>query len=154
MPDSATRIRAVVASVGLATMVLGSFLPWLHSGDVQRNSYEIVALAERFDLFEGDVVNAALRAWIAVPIACTACVVAYTLSLRRTAAVISCILAVLFGTIAVLVAVQGGDSPAAVGVTRAGPVVTAGGAVLALAGSLTVLVATKRLRASRAQPGK
>lgn len=146
MSRAATRVRATVASAGLATVVLGSFLPWLHSGAVQRSSYEMIALADHFELFDSLLISAVLWAWVAVPVACAACVVAYALSLHRSAGVGTCILAALLGTVAVLVAVQSSDTGTAVGVTQAGPVVTAAGAVVALAGGLAVLVAPRRTR--------
>jgi hypothetical protein len=93
-----------------------------------------------------------LNIWLAVIPAVAIAIALYALGLRRSAAVLAAILAIMMGTIAGVVAVQGGGTNGLVGIASTGPVVTFIGAVLALLGAVTVLV-TQRTRAKQLQPG-
>ncbi|MET0234445.1 MAG: hypothetical protein ABW224_07385 [Kibdelosporangium sp.] len=92
-----------------------------------------------------------LDVWLAVIPAAAIAIALYALGLRRSAAGLVVILAIMMGTIAGVAAVQGDGTNGLVGLARTGPVVTLTGAVLALLGAVTVLV-TQRTRAKQ-QPG-
>lgn len=134
---------AVVGVVGLITGVAGTFLPWLRSGSVTRDSYEVLALRgfAGLDSTSGDVVRAV---WVGVTPLAVGCFVLWLLRLHRIAACTALVFGTIAGTVAALAAVQGGNEGALVGISLTGPVVTLGGAVLGIAGAITVLTANTR----------
>lgn len=131
------RCGAGLAAVGIAVVVAGTFLPWLRSGTVLRDSYQAVG-AVRTLLVSGPM-STLLTAWLFVIPVCGVCVALYALRLRRVSAMFACVVSLVVGTAAVLVTVQGSDPGALIGVSMAGPVVTLAGAVAALVGSTAVL---------------
>jgi hypothetical protein len=58
---------AVVTS-GAAITLVGTFLPWLRSGAVDRSSYEIFDLVERLGFSPNGVIAWTLRLWPLVPL--------------------------------------------------------------------------------------
>lgn len=145
------RLGAGVATLGLAVLVLGTFLPWLRSGTVLRDSYQSVgALRGLVDGLNAQV-GALLSAWLVVIPCCALCVAGYALGLRRTAAVLGMILSLVVGTAAGAVTVQGSAPDAVFGPVSTGPVVTLVGATIVLAGAITVMVCP---RAPRSDSGE
>jgi hypothetical protein len=136
MRSFVARLGASVAAVGLAVLVCGTFLPWLRSGAVQRDSYQSVGAWRT--LVEGPL-NALLTAWLFVIPACGLCIALYALRLRRLSAGIGCAVCVVVGTAAGLVVVQGADPGALIGASATGPAVTLVGATVALVGAIAVL---------------
>ena len=67
MVDRAIR-GAVAVTVGTATALVGTFLPWLQSGARDRSSYTIFDLVERLGFAPGGVVAWSLRLWPLVPL--------------------------------------------------------------------------------------
>jgi hypothetical protein len=132
------RWGAGVAAAGVLALAAGTFLPWLRSGSVLRDSYQAIG-AVRGVLNVGPVAAAGLDAWLAVVPVGSLCIALFALRARRTAAVLTCVLAVPAGTVAGLVAVQGGDQDALLAAATFGPVVSMVGAGLALAGAIAVL---------------
>ena len=55
-------------TVGTATALVGTFLPWLQSGARDRSSYTIFDLVERLGFAPGGVVAWSLRLWPLVPL--------------------------------------------------------------------------------------
>jgi hypothetical protein len=72
--------------LGLLVLVAGTFLPWLASGEVLRNSYQSMALAARLTPLGDGATGVVLAAWPAVGGISAACLVLYLVGLRRTAA--------------------------------------------------------------------
>ena len=134
---------AVVAVIGLVTAVVGFFLPWLRSGSVTRSSYEVLALRgfAGLDGVPGEVVRGA---WVALTPLAVSCVVLWMLRFHRIAASLALVFGTIAGTVAALAVVQGGNEAALVGISLTGPVATLGGAVLGVAGAITVLTAKSR----------
>lgn len=134
---------AVVGVVGLVTAVVGTFLPWLRSGSVTRDSYEVLALRgfAGLDTATGDVVRVV---WVGLTPLAVCCAVLGLARLRRIAAWGALLFGTIAGTVAALAAVQGGNEGALVGISLTGPVVTLCGAVLGIAGAITVLTANTR----------
>ena len=60
-------LRSVLASVGGTIALLGSFLPWLRTGERERTSYDLSGLARRLEVATGPLERAAVTAWPAVP---------------------------------------------------------------------------------------
>ncbi|WP_199432195.1 hypothetical protein [Qaidamihabitans albus] len=152
---TATRVCASLAVLGLVVAVAGTFLPWFHSGEMERGSYEAAALLAHFDLVRNAFAGAALRGWVAMPLLAAGCVALYALRLPRTAAAATTVLSILVGTVAVLTLVQGGGEGAtgAVGVSATGPLTTTTGMILALLGALGVLGTLSRAGATTGRAG-
>lgn len=60
--------RAGAIGVGAALAIVGSFLPWLQSGAVDRTSYEIFDLIERLGFSPDGPIGWAVRLWPLVPL--------------------------------------------------------------------------------------
>ncbi|HKN96310.1 MAG TPA: hypothetical protein VJX10_04260 [Pseudonocardiaceae bacterium] len=131
------RLGAGVAVAGLAILVLGTFLPWLRSGDVLRDSYQSVGALRT--LVEGTGFGVLLNAWLMVIPACVVCVALYALRLRRVSAGLGVVVALAVGVAAGLVVAQGDDPGALIGAASAGPAVTLAGATAVLVGAIAVL---------------
>ena len=129
----------MLGGAGLALLVAGTFLPWLQSGSVLRNSYQTIGIARRLTALGEGVLGAVTAAWPAVGIAAALCVALYVLGARRTGAITTLLLAVFAGTMATLAMVLLPGSESTVRVIAIGPMVTLGGAVLALVGALVLL---------------
>ncbi|WP_236793117.1 hypothetical protein [Amycolatopsis sp. GM8] len=137
-----TGVRLVprwIAASGLVIAVLGTFLPWFHSGSVERHSYQIADSAGRLSLFDNTFAHAALQIWVAVPLTAAVCLGLLALGFARTAATVTTLLGLAVGTVAALAVVQGGGGP--IGITATGPLTTLAGAIVALAGALGTFVA-------------
>jgi hypothetical protein len=67
-------VPAAVVTSGAGLALIGTFLPWLRSGSVDRSSYEIFDLVERLGFSPNGVVAWVLRLWPLVPLllACSA----------------------------------------------------------------------------------
>ena len=129
--------------IGLVTTVVGTFLPWLRSGSVTRDSYQVLALRGWAGLnnASGEIVRGI---WVGMIPLVTLCVILFALGLRRFAACLAILFGTITGTVAALAAVQGGNEGSLVGISLIGPTVALGGAVLAVAGAITVLTASTR----------
>ncbi|HVW40173.1 MAG TPA: hypothetical protein VHC18_02370 [Amycolatopsis sp.] len=137
------RVLAGAAALGLITLVVGTFLPWFHSGSVERHSYQAASLAGRLSLVDNAFAGAALRIWPAVPLLAAACAGLFALGLLRTGATVTALLAISVGTVALLACVQSGATGGLVGITLTGPVTTVAGAIVALAGALGAVAAPR-----------
>jgi hypothetical protein len=67
---------AVTTTVGAATALIGTFLPWLRSGSRNRSSYTIFDLVDRLGFAPGGVMAWSLRLWPLVPLLLVAMTVA------------------------------------------------------------------------------
>jgi len=130
------RIGPAVASLGLALVVAGTFLPWFRSGSVSRSSYAAAGLADRLALLDHPLAGPALRGWVAVPALAAVCLVLFVCGLARTAATLTALLAITGGTIALVATIQAGGTAGVVSVSLGGPLTTLCGSALALAGAL------------------
>lgn len=130
----------VVLVAGLAALLAGTFLPWLRSGTVERNSYsagdvlrQIAQLPSALDFL--------MDVW---PFLSLACAVAAALALLRIdlpALAVSGVCAVVAGATSGVVLVRG--SSGLVRAVSTGPLVTLIGSVLVF---VTVLVSSARIR--------
>ena len=144
------RVLVALGGCGLLLLVAGTFLPWLRSGSVLRNSYQTVRIARRLSALGDGVQGVLTAAWPAVGVVAALGAALYVLGARRIAAVAIALLAVFAGTVAMLAMVLLPASESTVRVIPAGPVVTLGGAILALVGALTLL-AWRRTEVERTQ---
>jgi hypothetical protein len=150
----ATRVRARlgvigagVAAAGLALLAVGTFLPWVVSGSVVRDSYQSISLLRTIGVVDGSPLEIVLDAWTMIVPAITVCVGVYAFGFRRVAATISTILAIICGTIAGAATVVGGDQDVSLGIAGAGPVAMLIGSVLTMTGVVGIF-AGRRGRAS------
>jgi hypothetical protein len=133
--------RRLAMGAGLAAVVIGSFLPWLHSGRATRNSYATDGAVRRLLDVSGPV-DAALRAWPFVSLLCA--VAAALLLLGRTGlgAALALVAAVAAGGVAAWALASGGR-----GIVRPavlGPAVTVAGAIITVFGVLACAPAFDR----------
>lgn len=138
-----SRIGLAVASLGLALVVAGTFLPWFRSGSVSRSSYAAAGLADRLALLDDPLAGTALRAWVVVPALAAVCLVLFVCGLARTAATLTVLLAITGGTIALLATIQAGGTAGLVSVSLGGPLTTLCGSALALAGAVGTFITAR-----------
>jgi hypothetical protein len=131
------RLGAWVAAAGLAVLIAGTFLPWLRSGVVLRDSYQSVGALRA--LVSGGVADTLLNAWLLVIPVCGLSVALYALRLRRVSAALVCLVSAVVGTAAALVVVQRADPGALIAASATGPAVTLAGATAALVGAIAVV---------------
>jgi hypothetical protein len=132
-------VRSAVA--GTVTILVGTFLPWLRSGTVWRNSYEVWESADRLGVISGGVERLLLVTWFLLGVLGGCVVLAFGLHRVRLAI----LLALPVATIAVTGAALAMAAPLPAG---AGPTVT-------LLGGLVVCVGTgAELRSLRRERGE
>jgi hypothetical protein len=149
MRTVAARLGAGAAAAGLAILVLGTFLPWLRSGSVLRDSYQSAGALRGLIGGLNDQASALLAGWPAVIPCCAVCVAGYALGLRRSAAVLGLVVAATVGTAAGLVAVQAGGPDSLVAPVTTGPAVTLTGATIVLIGAIIVVICPRAARWGR-----
>lgn len=124
-----------IGAAAVVVLVVGTFLPWIRSGRVQRNSYEIAGVGVR-RLDAGSAVTHLLQAWPFLGPLWAVVVILVILGRRRIAAAVALVLAVLTGLVALggLVLAVRLDTTM-LGGTVLGPAVTLIGAIgVAVAG--------------------
>lgn len=143
----------VLTAVGLLTVAVGTFLPWVRSGSVLRDSYESISVIRTINVLDGSPLALVVDAWtLLIPVS-TLCVVAYAVGLRRSAATISAVIAIISGTIAGAATVVGGGEDVRLGISSGGPMTTLVGAVLTLTGVVGIF-AGRRGRANENAGGE
>ncbi len=135
---------AALTAVGLAAVAVGTFLPWVRSGAVLRDSYQSIALIRTIRVLDGNALALALDAWTLLVPLITLCIVVYAVGFRRTSATISAVLAILSGTVAGAAAVVGGGEEVRLGISDTGPTTTLAGSVLTLVGVVGIFAGRRR----------
>lgn len=129
----ATRLQIALVpgfgAAGLVLIVVGTFLPWLRSGRVLRNSYQADGAIRRLLAPDG-LAHGALAVWPAVSLACAAAIALYTLGGRG----LGLALGLMTALVAAAVGIGALTAPtlASVSVAPIGPVVTVLGSALTL----------------------
>lgn len=132
-------LRSVLLA-GLAAIVAGTFLPWLRSGTVDRNSYRAGDMLRRIEQLP-TALGFLMDVWPFLSLACAGAAALVLLRIDRAALTAAGVCAVVAGTTSAVVLVRGSS-----GLVRAvptGPLLTLTGSVLTFA---TVLVAVARIR--------
>jgi hypothetical protein len=127
-------VGAAVTAVGLVAVAVGTFLPWVRSGAVLRDSYESIAVIRTVQVLDGSPLALVIDAWTLLIPAMTLGMVTYAMGFRRSGATISAIVAIVGGTIAGVATVVGGGEEVRLGISSIGPTTTLVGAVLTLVG--------------------
>jgi MYXO-CTERM domain-containing protein len=135
---------AGLTAAGLVTVAVGTFLPWVRSGDVLRDSYESISVVRTVGVLEGSGLSLVLDVWTSLIPMTTVGVVAYALGLRRSGATISALVAIISGTVAGAATVLGGGEEVRLGIAGAGPPTTLAGAVLTLVGVVGIFAGRRR----------
>jgi len=138
------RMSVIVNAVGLVVAAGGTFLPWFRSGEVSRDSYEIVGLGLRLGITDDTFLRGVLASWSAVPVVCAVCCVLFALRVDRTAAVLAGCSACVIGTAAVFFLVQGATTETSLAIVRTGPLTSVAGAAVALLAACGVFVMKRR----------
>jgi hypothetical protein len=129
--------------LGLLTAAAGMFLPWLRSGAVLRDSFEVVGVIRTLGFVRGDALEALLYVWFAQIPVITLSIAAYALGARRVGATFALLAAIILGTIAGGARVEAGSGAGSVGITATGPTVCLIGAILALVAALGTLLSER-----------
>jgi hypothetical protein len=125
------RTLAICGGVGLLLVAVGSFLPWLRSGQVLRNSYAALGILRRLLSIPG-IEGVLLASWPLLSLFCTAVAVIFAVGAHRVAACAALVPAVFGGILATFALARSGT-----GLVRVMPV----GPGLTLAGALLVITA-------------
>ncbi|MET0966815.1 MAG: hypothetical protein ABWZ02_10480 [Nakamurella sp.] len=131
---SPLRVQVVICLIGgagLALVVLGSFLPWVISGNVRRSSYQILGVVGRLGIGDGGALAVLLGAWPFIGVLCVVPVLAAAIRFWRTSGVLAMLIGLLSGLLSfgllIFVAGRGGSI---LRIDPVGPSVMAAGAVL------------------------
>lgn len=135
---------ASLTAVGLVVAAVGTFLPWVRSGTVLRDSYQSISVLRTIKALDDSPLELVLDAWTMIIPAITVCVVLYALGFRRWAATISTILAIICGTIAGTATVVSGGEEVRLGIASIGPMTVLIGAVLTLIGVAGIFAGRRR----------
>ena len=125
----ATRIRSTVVVAGTGIALLGTFLPWVRSGERDRSSYDLAEVVRRLGLLSSPAARAAVWCWSAVPVVLA---IGLGAMLLRGGVAARCV-ATITSLYPLVVAVWLWQSPVQV---RVGVPVTAVGAALVLLGGV------------------
>lgn len=128
-------------------VAIGTFLPWLKSGAVLRDSYQSISAIRTIGIIRDSPLNLVIDAWTMIVPVVTLCVAAYAFGFRRSAATIALVVAIFCGTIGGGAAVESSGDEASLGIAGTGPMVTLIGGVLALLGAIGVFIG-RRTRAT------
>jgi hypothetical protein len=79
----------VTMLVAVAVEAAAGFLPWLRTGERERNAYELVEVARSLDVLDTGLHRTLAGAWFLVPLAAALCWLAALLRWRRSAALIA-----------------------------------------------------------------
>ncbi|MDQ2846050.1 MAG: hypothetical protein M3Y77_06810 [Actinomycetota bacterium] len=147
-------IRAAAVTtllVAITVCIAGTFAPWLRSGSVARNSYQLVGALERFQIVDSGAVVAAVGGWPYFGPALMAPLLLVAFRCWRWAAAVAILLGIL-GLAAAMTAlvVVGGTSHFGIELASIGPeTVGCGSALLIVAGALLLLPDRWDVRVSR-----
>src|SRR5664279_204861 len=124
----AGRVAAVVfAAAGLVLALIGSFLPWVVSGQVRRSSYAVAGMVDRLGIAGDGVVARLVAGWPLIGLLCAAPVVAAVLRRWVVAGVLCVLLGLATAGVSVALLAVRGTGAIGVAVDPIGPSVTAAG---------------------------
>jgi hypothetical protein len=121
------RIAALAGALGLLAVVIGTFLPWLHSGRASLNSYQAGGAVRRLIATSG-VLDHLLALWPLLGSCCAVAVALFLVGLRTPAVMMAGGCALGAGSASVGALATGSSSYARAAAT--GPILTLIGATL------------------------
>lgn len=125
----------IAMAVGAGVTILGSLLPWLHTGSRTRHSYDILALVDRLGFSPDGLVGVLVRWWPLVPLLTLAAMVLAWWGWRRVGGGLGIAAGLYAGGVGLAIA----RAPAVVDI-GVGPRVTAVGGFVLLAASIATCV--------------
>ncbi|WP_154674083.1 hypothetical protein [Nakamurella lactea] len=130
---------------GIVVTLAGTFGPWLRSGSVDRNSYQIVGALQRFPLVDNAAVSGLLGAWPLLGPALMLPLVLAAFRLWRSAGALAVVLGIV-GVVPSVVAVLvvGTRSRYGIQLDLVGPLTVIAGAVLVIAGGVLLMASCRR----------
>ena len=141
-------LPAALGLLGLALIVAGTFLPWLRSGEVARNSYASAGSLQRLVDVHG-AAGTLISAWPFLGLVCAGVATGFAIGMHRTAAAAALVPALFAGTmsLAALFAPAGRFASA----VATGPTVTLAGATIVLVAAILVFTVNRTERSGRNQ---
>ncbi len=131
---------------GITLVVTGTFLPWVDSAGVLRNSYAVAGLLQRLDLIDSAGIRMLLAAWAFVGPLCLVPVVLAILRWWRSAGVAATVVGLLVGAVAAVVMVYtAGKEFAGVHLAGTGPWTVVAGAATLIAAGLLLAMPSRRV---------
>jgi hypothetical protein len=135
----------LVLLVGLTVTIIGTFLPWLISGSVTRNSYQLAAALEQFRLVDSWLMGAAITAWVSLgPILLVPTLLLAVRMWRTAAGVCVALGLVMAGAAITTLVVVGGKERLGIRLADAGPLAVACGSALTIVAGLLLLLSARR----------
>jgi len=132
-------VSCLFAGAGLVLVVIGSFLPWVISGEVRRSSYAIVGVVDRLGIAGDGLLGVVVAGWPFIGLLCMTPVIAGCLRWWRTAGGLAILLAGLAGLLAFgLLVMTAGRAGLGIRLDPIGPAVMAAGSVLLMCGGLAL----------------
>lgn len=122
-------VRSLVAASGGALSLVGSFLPWMRTGERSRSSYELADVARRLNILSGGFERGVVRVWPFVPMVTVLAVLALVFWFGALSRVVAVVVALFVLGVALLVTNAPVDS-------LGGTQVTAVGAALVMVAAL------------------
>ena len=149
------RAGAIAVTGGAVVLLIGTFLTWLRSGAMDRSSYDVFDLVDRLGFSEGGMVGWALRLWPLVPLVLVVTVITWWAPFAGTGWVV--VRAALVGIVAVYaggiaIAVRNAPDVALFSIGP-GPLVTAIGSLVMVAGAALSFVLSRRAGGQRTVTG-
>jgi hypothetical protein len=154
-PAAGPALPTAIAAFGMSLMIVGTFLPWVVSGQVRRSSYAAAGVIDRLGVAGEGMLDWLVGLWPLFGALCMLPVVAALLRWWRTAGVLAVLLALTGGglSIGALVFAARAGSSGTVSLDPLGPTVTVAGAALLLVGGLLLTFRRSSPGSSRMSPG-
>ncbi len=151
------RVQAAICLLGgsgLLFVVLGSFLPWVISGNVHRSSYQIIGVVGRLGIGDGGALAVLIGAWPFIGVLCVVPILAAAIRYWRTSGVMVALIGLISGVLSFgLLIVVAGRGSAILRVDPIGPSVMAAGAVLLVCAAAALFLLTNSpVRRAAARP--
>ena len=144
------RVAALMfAGAGLVLALVGSFLPWIDSGQVRRSSYAVTGMIDRLGIAGDGVLGSLVAGWPLIGLLCATPVVAALLRRWVVAGVLGALLGIAMAAVSLAVLAVTGDSAVGVQVNPIGPSVTSSGAMLLTVGGAWLIIGVWRNPARR-----
>lgn len=100
----------VVLTVSGVLVMIGTFMPWVGSGDSSRSSYRLLGVLDRLEVTPDGVIATLVRWWPMVPLLVTAAIVLAWWGAHRSAATLAPVAALYAGGVAVAIRWVAGDT--------------------------------------------
>lgn len=135
----------LVLLVGLTLTIIGTFLPWLISGSVTRNSYQLAGALQQFRVVDSRLMDTVVAGWAFLGPILLVPTVLLALRMWRTAAGLSVGVGLLVAAAAVTtLVVVGSKSRFGIRLADAGPLTVACGSALIIVAGLLLLFSGRR----------